>query len=454
VPKDQTRTETRLERIKRLLRYPHARIRPLLGLLHPTEVAQVLEDTSPEVQEEIVRQLPKELISEALAEMDENHRPWQLLTALHPEVAASLIKELAPDDATDLLAEMPQEFKDRILFYIPDEEEEVINQLLTYDEESAGGLMNPEVAKVRSDLSKLEALREIVRLSEEMEEFYAIYVVDEEDKLSGYLTFKSLFQAKNYEIVRDIMQPDIISVNANMDQEEVAKVMSQYNLPTIPVVDEGGKLLGRITFDDILDVIEDETTEDILSFAGVSEDENLRGDWANAVKSRIPWLMINLVTAGVAAFVIFQFDDIIAQIVILTSFMPIIAGVAGNGATQTLAVTIRRISTDGIPPNKAFKVVGKEVLTGLINGLLIGAIISIAAVFVSSMLGGNPMIGAVVFLAMIGNLLLAGFVGSFIPIFLERVGIDPAVASSILITACTDIIGYTLLFSLAQALLL
>ena len=452
--KDSANKDNRIERVRKLLSYPNARIRPLLGVLHPTEIAQVLEETPIEVQEQIVKHLPPELISEALSEMDENTNPWELLTQLHPEIAASLIQELAPDDATDLLAEMPSEFKDRILYYIPDDEEEVINQLLTYDEDSAGGLMNPEVVAVKSGMTKLEALRNVVNQSEEMEDFYTIYVVDEADQLKGYLTFKSLFRAKNFELVKDIMVSDIISVSVDMDQEEVAKLMSQYNLPTLPVVDPLNKLLGRITFDDILDVIEEENTEDILSFAGVSEGENLRGDWANAVKSRLPWLLVNMITASTAGFVVLQFGSVVEAITFLTGGMPIIAGVAGNGATQTLAVTIRRISTDGIPPNKAMQVVGKELVTGLINGLLLGALVSILAVFVSTSMGESPLIGAVVFCAMVGNMLLASFVGSFIPITLERMGIDPAIASSIIITACTDILGYTLLFSLAKLLVL
>jgi magnesium transporter len=209
-------------------------------------------------------------------------------------------------------------------------------------------------------------------------------------------------------------------------------------------------LIGRVTFDDIMDVMEEESTEDLLNFAGVSEDANLRGGWAETVRSRIPWLLINLMTASLAAFTISQFEDTISKITTITFFMPIIAGLAGNGATQTLAVTIRRISTDGIPRNKAASVVLKEVITGIINGLMIGALASILAIASNS----NPMIGLVVFLAMLGNLTISGLAGSFIPIMLERRGIDPAIASSILITAFTDIIGYILLFGLATAILL
>lgn len=453
---DSHRTQNRVERVKRLLKEPNPHIHALMKILHPSEVAQVLEDCAPDLRERIVREVPIDIVSAALSEMDEDSNPGALLTLLSPRIASELIRELAPDDAADLLAMVPEEFKDNILSFVPNDEEVVINQLLNYEEDSAGGLMNPDVVKVQEGMTKLEALREVVAQSEDMDDFYTIYVVDQANHLKGFLSFRSLFLARNSQLVSEAMDDDIVSVDVHMDQEEVAKLMGQYNLPTLPVVSQTGILMGRITFDDVMDVLEEETTEDILNFAGVSEDENLRGGWANAVKSRIPWLMINLVTASIAAFVISQFDGTIEKLVLLTSMMPIIAGVAGNGATQTLAVTIRRISTDGIPPRKAFKVVMKELSVGMINGLMIGAVVSVAITFVNP----NPdpqfvvMMGLVVFMAMFGNLMLAGFMGSFIPIMLEKLNIDPAVASSILITAFTDIIGYLLLFGLATKILL
>lgn len=453
---ESSKIQQRVERVKRLLKSPNAHIRALMSVLHPTEIAQVLEDTNIDIQERIVRELPKDVISEAISEMDEDTNPGKLLTLLHPEIASGLIKELAPDDAADLLAQIPEEYKNRILHYVPDEEEDVLNLLLTYEEDTAGGLMNPELVFVQESMTKLDALREVVRQSEDQDEFYTIYVTDSENHLKGYLTFRDLFLARNSELVMNIMESDIISVSVDTDQEEVAKVMAQYNLPTLPVVNKENVLLGRITFDDVMDVIEEENTEDILNFAGVSDAENLRGGWSNAVKSRIPWLLINLVTASIAGFVISQFDSTIEKLVLLTSLMPIIAGVSGNSATQALAVTIRRISTDGVPSRKAMRVVLKELTVGAINGLMLGAVVSMAVTFINP----NPdpqfvaMVGVVTFLAMFGNLLLAGFAGSFIPLTLERAGVDPAVASSILITAFTDIVGYLLLFGLASKILL
>lgn len=442
--------ENKIDRVRRLLDSPHAHIKALLSVLHPTEIAKILEEAPPEIQIKIIRQLPKDVVSEAITEMDDDANPGKLLTLIKPETASKLIEELDLDDAVDLLAQLPEGFKERILSFIPDEEGTIINQLLNYREDTAGGLMNPAVIKVRKEMKKLDALREVVEQSEEIDDFYTIYVVDERNHLLGYVSVKNLFQARNSESIENIMETDLIKVQVNEDQEEVAKRMSQYNLPTLPVVDYANRLLGRITFDDILDVLEDETTEDILNFAGVSEDENLRGDSINSVKSRLPWLLVNLTTAFIASAVLKTFEQVITEMAVLASFMPIIAGVAGNGATQTLAVTIRRISTNGIPARKALNVIGKEMLVGLMNGLTLGLLVALIAY----LRGDGYMIGAVVCVALFCNLILAGMMGSFIPIALERLKVDPAVASSIFITAFTDIIGYILLFSLASYVLL
>lgn len=445
------RSGTKLERIRRLLESPNAHIRQLVGLLHPTELAQVLENCDEDTQTRIIRQLPRELISEAIAEMDEEARPGELLTRIHPRAAAGLLAELEADDAADLLSQIEEEkIKERILYYMAPEEGEVINRLMTYDEYSAGGLMNPDVVKVRAGISSFEAIREVARQSEEIENFFTIYVVDEDERLVGILRFKALFRSRRDARVREVMDRNVISVPADMYQEEVAKLMQQYNLPTLPVVDQHNRLLGSITFDDIMDVIEEENTADLLSFAGVSEDANLRGGWWESVRSRMPWLLVNLCTAAFAGFVVSRFESTLEKFVIIAAYMPIIAGVAGNSATQTLAITLRRISTDGIPMSRAWRVVMKEMGVALVNGLSLALIISAVAV-----LGQQDLrLGLVIFMSMAGNVLLGGIAGSSVPIALERIGVDPAVASSVFITAFTDVMGFTLLLGLTTWIML
>jgi magnesium transporter len=226
--------------------------------------------------------------------------------------------------------------------------------------------------------------------------------------------------------------------------------MARYNLPSVAVVDDAGHLLGRVTFDDVIDVVEAETTEDLLRFGGVSADEELGGAWTESVRSRLPWLSVNLLTASLAAGVVYFFRDTIDRTLALAIWMPVIAGMGGNAGTQALAVTVRRLALGLIPPHLFLRVVGKEVLVGMTNGLAIGAAVGIAA----AVLGEERMLGLVVFLAMAGNLLVAGFAGAFIPILLERFGVDPAVASSIFVTTFTDVCGFVLLLGLAGWLLL
>jgi magnesium transporter len=277
-----------------------------------------------------------------------------------------------------------------------------------------------------------------------------VFVVDGQRRLVGILPFKSLVVSRPDRRIGEFMADADISVKADLDQEEVARLMARYNLPSVAVVDDGGRLLGRVTFDDVIDVVEAETTEDLLKFGGVSPDEELGGGWTEAVRSRLPWLYLNLLTASFAAGVVYVFRETIAATLALAIWMPVIAGMGGNAGTQALAVTVRRLALGLIPSHLFLRVVVKEVLVGLTNGLAIGAVVGLAA----ALLGEGSTLGLVVFLAMAGNLLVAGFAGAFIPIVLERFGVDPAIASSIFVTTFTDVCGFVLLLGLAGWLLL
>lgn len=439
-----------IQRIKRILVHSFERARPILRNLHPSDLAGLLEELPLETQKKILSLIPAEVASEALSEMDEDAQPEELLSSLPPELTVQILEELDYDDAADMLAHLPTDKLRKIFDLIPLEDSQVIQRLMTYEEDSAGGLMNPEVLKVSGDLTRRQALEEVILQSEEMEDFYVIYVVEPDDTLIGIVPIKSLLGAKNTAKLRDLVIEKLHVVQVDTDQEEVARIMAKYNLPAVPVVDEDYRLLGRITFDDIMDVMETESTEDLLKIVGVSEDESLRGTWWDAVKSRLPWLLINVITASTAGFVVSLFGSTLEKIVVLASYMPVIAGVAGNGATQALAVTIRLLATEELPAKKYWNVVLKEVTVGLSNGAVIGTIVSVVAYFTQA----NPMLGLVVFMAMVGNLLIAGFAGSAVPLLLQRIKIDPAVASSILITAFTDILGYSLLLGFATWLLL
>jgi magnesium transporter len=295
-----------------------------------------------------------------------------------------------------------------------------------------------------------QALEEIRRQSQEVEDLYQVFVVDADRRLVGVLPFKDLVISPPERPVRSFMEEADIFVTPDLDQEEVARLMARYNLPSVAVVNEQRQLLGQVTFDDVIDVVEAETTEDLLQFGGVSADEDLGAGWQTAVRSRLPWLSINLFTAFLAGGVVYLFQHTIQHTLALAVWMPVIAGMGGNAGTQALAVTVRRLALGMIPVNHFTRVVGKEIVVGIINGIVMG----LAVGTVAALLGEGPRLGVVVFLAMVGNLMVAGFAGAFIPILLERTGVDPAVASSIFVTTFTDVCGFILLLGLAGALLL
>ncbi|MFC1791721.1 magnesium transporter, partial [Gemmatimonadota bacterium] len=369
-----------------------------------------------------------------------------------PKKGAELIQELDYDDAVDLVGELEPEERAKILAALPLEEAGEIRGLLRYDEESAGGLMNTLLMRVQSTLTAGQAIAEVRRLGREVEDFYTVFVVDESFHLLGTVPLDQLILADPLQQVTDLVEPVVASVLPDEDQEEVGRLMSRYNLVSLPVTDPFGVLLGRITFDDVLDVMEAEQTEDILRLVGTSDEEELRGTWTETVRIRLPWLALNLVTATIAASVVWFYRDTVHEIILLAALAPIIAALGGNAGTQALAVTVRRISLAGEREigQSPFMAVGKEVLVGLVNGVVLGGAIA----GLSLLVGGDPKLGLVVLLAMWGNLIVAGFAGSFVPTLLNRFGVDPAVASSVFVHTFTDLVGFFLLLGLATAILL
>ncbi len=423
----------------------------LLQELHASDVAdlvEALEDDEHRVA--IMHALPAELASETLAEMDDEEAPGELLAALDPKKGAELIQELEVDDAVDLVGDLEPEERARILAALPLEDAGEIRGLLRYDEESAGGLMDTVLVRIQGDLTAGQAIAEVRRQGREVEDFYTVFVVDDGFHLLGTLRLDDLVLADPLQPVVELAEPVLASVEPYEDQEEVGRLMSRYNLPSIPVVDRSGVLLGRITFDDVMDVMEAEQTEDLLRLAGTSDEEEIRGSWWEAVQVRLPWLLLNLCTASIGALVIWHFTDAIEQAAILAAIMPVVAGLGGNAGTQALAVTVRRLALAGDLGQGRMGILGKELAVGAVNGAIVGLVASTLA----ALLGQNLMLGPVVFMAMMGNQTVAGLAGSFFPTLLDHLGIDPAVASSVFVTALTDITGFLFLLGLGSALLL
>ena len=439
-----------VSRLKSALNSDDNQLTIILDEYHASEIAILFESLTKEDRQRIINLLPVEKASEIISEMHEEAHPEELLLQLHPDKRTEIVEELDYDDATDIISQLEEHEQKEILGDLSESDASSIRNLLSYDEDTAGGLMNTEFIRIQLHLTKKDAIDEIIRQSEEIEEFYTIFVIDEKNVFHGIVSLKDIIKAKGNVQITELVKTDVAWVSPDTDQEEVARLISQYNITSIPVLDSQMRLLGRVTFDDVIDVLEDENTEDILKISGVSEDEELSGNWVEAVKSRLPWLIINLGTAFLASAVVRYFEPTIAKIAVLSAYMTIIAGMGGNAATQALAVTVRRISLYDLTDNQAYRTVLKEFTVGLINGAATGLIVFVFAFIFD----GNTLLGLVIFLAMTGNLLIAGVTGAAIPLVLKRVGIDPAIASSIIITTFTDVFGFMLLLGLASKLLL
>ena len=415
--------------------------------LEAADLADVLASLDEHERVAVVRSLPPELSSQALAEMPVEEHAEDTLAALAPEQAAEIVDELEDDDAADLIGELDPVTQEHILSELEDRAE--VDRLLRYDDKTAGGLMTTHLMKVRVSDTVAEALEEIRRRSEVVEDFYQIFVVDQSDTLVGTLPLKQLVTSGPDRPVREFLEEADIRVAPDLDQEEVARVMARYNLASVPVVEASGRLIGRVTFDDVTDVVEQETTEDLLRFGGVSG--QLSGDFGGAVRSRLPWLLINLLTAFVAKSVIDAQQDVIRQLPLIAAWLGVIAGMGGNAGTQALAVTVRRVALGLIAPGDAKQVIVNELAVGALNGVANGLLVAAVALLTHS---GNATLGLVVGLAMVGNLVVAGASGAVIPLVLHRLKVDPAVASSIFVTTFTDVFGFGLVLLLARLLLL
>jgi magnesium transporter len=308
--------------------------------------------------------------------------------------------------------------------------------------------MTTEFVAVDASLTAGQAIEAVRVQGREVGNFYTVWVVDAEGRLRGTLPLNDLVTADPATPVRDLVEDALVTVRPDVDQEEVGRLIARYNLVALPVVSQDNVLLGRITFDDVIDVIESEQTEDIFRLAGLGDEEGLRHTWGEAVRARLPWLALNLVTASLAASMILVFEDVIDQVITLAFLAPIIAAIGGSSGTQSLAITIRRITVEGSGGARGH--VLSELLVGLVNGAVLGGGIALLALFVD----GDARLGLVVLLAMWGNLIVAGFAGAFVPATLDRLGVDPSVASSVFVHTLTDLCGFFLLLGLASKLLL
>jgi magnesium transporter len=436
----QRRLDIVLDSVKRLLRMgATANLLNLLQKQYPVDLAQVFTEL-PEKERRaafsVLVDRNSRLTMEALAEMDPAAAA-ELLSDRSAEDIARLAQEIPTDDAATIIDHLPEELSAAVVELIKPKPGGGVGELLEYAEKTAGRIMNPNVFALSEDMTAGEAITALQQ-ARDVEMVFYLYVVDGRRHLVGVVSLRRLLLVPPDTPLKRIMTTDLISVRVDMDQEEVARQVASYNILAIPVVDEENKLVGVITVDDVIDVIKDEATEDVYRLAGVASDDRVFARPSESLRKRLPWLIVNLATAFIAASVVAVFEPTIGQVTALAIFMPIVAGMGGNAATQTLAVIVRGIALGELTWSNSRSVLFKEVVVGLGNGLATG-IIAAAVAWITR---GNAMLGIILGMAMVINMFVAAAAGTLIPLALRALKVDPALASSVFITTLTDVFGF------------
>lgn len=418
--------------------------RELVAPLHPADVADLIELAARDEREGLVKALAGIVSPDVLAEMNEHVRE-DLLDELEPQQVADIAGQMETDDAVALIEDLDEEEQQAVLEKMEPEDRAAVEDALSYPEETAGRLMQRDVCAVPEHW-KIGQVIDYLRSTDELPtDFWEVFVVNASHHPVGTCKLSTILRTPRSKPVRDIMIEDQTLIPVDMDQEDVALRFQKYGLVSAAVVDEEERLVGMITVDDIVHIIQEEAEEDVLLLSGVGDEGDINEPVAESYKSRVRWLVANLLTALVAAFVIRQFEHSIERMAVLAVLMPIVAGVGGNAGTQTLAVTVRAIATNQLTSSNRWRAVGREVRVALLNGLTIAVLIGLGVTLAL----GSPSLGGVIATAMLFNILVAGLAGVLIPLTLERAGADPAVASSIFVTMMTDSMGFLLFLGLA-----
>lgn len=451
-------SDSGLERIQELVRQHHnaALLAEVTGL-HPADIAVVLDRVELEEARYIYDLLEPETAADVITELPEDRREALLGTLSAEEIAEEVIEQLDSDDAADVIAELPEEKRQEVLANIDDSElKSGITELLTYDENTAGALMAKELVEVNVDASMLDCVRELRKHADDIEHVYVINVVDDDGKFLGTLPLKELVTRSLRTPVKEVYDRDAQSVRADTDKEEVSRIMAKYNLPVIPVVDDRGRLLGRITFDDIVDVMQEEETEDVQKMGGM---EALDYSYSNStlwemVKKRAGWLVVLFIGEGFTATAMGFFEGQIAKAVVLALFVPLIISSGGNTGSQASSLIIRALAVGDITVNEWWRIFRRELSVGLMLGSALGVIgfarVAIWSQFVSVYGPHWPLIGTAVGVSLVGVVLWGNLIGSLFPLVLKRLGMDPAVSSAPFVATVVDVTGLVIYFTIAS----
>lgn len=420
--------------------------RELVAPLHPADVADLIELAARDEREGLVKALAGIVDADVLAEMNDHVRE-ALIDALDVDQVARIAGELETDDAVAILEDLEADEQQAVLRAMEPDDRAAIEEALTYPEESAGRLMQRDLIAVPEHW-KVGQVIDYLRSTEDLPtDFWEVFVVAPSHHPVGTCKLSTILRAPRSRPVANIMQREQTLIPVDMDQEDVALRFQKYALVSAAVIDGEGRLVGMITVDDIVHIIQEEASEDTLLLSGVGEEADINEPVMESYRARVRWLITNLVTALVASTVISFFEGAIEQLVVLAVLMPIVAGVGGNAGTQTLAVTVRALATNQLTGSNRWRAVGREMRVALLNGSTVAAVLGVGVALVF----GNPLLGGVIAAAMLANILVAGTVGSLVPLTLERMRIDPAVGSSIFVTMMTDSMGFLLFLGLAMA---
>ncbi|MDI7775039.1 magnesium transporter [Asticcacaulis sp. EMRT-3] len=425
------------------------RLRELLGALHPADIADLLGFLSQDYREEVIPWIPSDALADILPELDDDIRE-EVIGTLHPQDLAEVLQELDSDDAAAVFEDLEADQQKAVLAAMPEAERAAIVTSLAYEEETAGRLMQREVVAAPSFWHVGQTIDRLRENGDDLPElFFDIYVIDPSHKPIGALPVSVLMRSRRDVALSALMEP-ITEIRVDQDQEEVAYIFEKYHLISAPVVDSSGRLVGQITVDDIVNIIQEESQEDMLALAGVSSDSGRDASIFGVVKSRFWWLLINLFTAVLASSVIGLFQDAIAKLVALAVLNPICASMGGNAGTQTLTVAVRALATRELNAANLLRTVWREIAAGVLNGLAFAVVMGL----VTMLWFHDWKMALVIGMAMIINLFAAAVAGILIPLGLDRMGYDPAASATVFVTTVTDCVGFFSFLGLAVIILL
>ncbi|WP_437629296.1 magnesium transporter [Clostridium paraputrificum] len=429
--------------LEKLLNYTQEELEEKIEDIHPADVLDLLHDNEDDFFK-ILKRLPDWFIAAILEEEDDEEK-YEILKKFSENKQKKILGEMSSDELTDLVGVLDEEEIKDVLKKINEEDRKDVYKLLSYEPDTAGGIMATEFVSIRENKTIEKTLKYLQKEAPDAESAYYLYVINKENVLKGVVSLRDIVCNDFDTKISEITNTNVISVPYYMDQEEVASKFEKYGFMTMPVVDENNKILGIVTVDDIVEVMQEETTEDIHRLGGVDEEEKVDGSLRDSVKSRLPWLIVNLITAILAASVVGAFEGTISQVVTLATFMPIVAGMGGNAGTQSLTIVVRGIALGELDKDNGMRIIIKELLVGLVTGIVIGAIIAVLGFIWER----NFVFGIVIGVAMILNMMVATMSGFIVPVILKKLKVDPALASAVFVTTVTDVLGFFFFLGLA-----